>query len=294
MQPIYIPLDNQKRTYNEIIPNAGNQAYVHRVFSEEKIHDVRHLHTEMELIGIKNGSGTKNIGDLTDTCPEGDITLIGPGVPHFYTLNPVDNQKPVEAWVIQFEKNLFGPRFYNYAETHTLGHLMAASGNAVKFSGRATEKAWGVWSQIANARDIDRIALFVKLLGILSQQGEFRPYSAVSANVTETSMPSRMAKVQAHIRTHLPETLSLGELAAMAHLSKSAFCTLFKRTFNTCLTDYITENRLSLAARQLAETDLAVNEIYSQCGFTNQSYFNRRFREYFGCSPLEYRNRLKV
>jgi AraC family transcriptional regulator len=47
--------------------------------------------------------------------------------------------------------------------------------------------------------------------------------------------------------------------------------------------------RITNALRQLRETDLTIAEIAAKCGFSDQSYFDRRFRQAFGKSPREWR-----
>ena len=51
--------------------------------------------------------------------------------------------------------------------------------------------------------------------------------------------------------------------------------------------------KLNYAAVLLKTTDLYVSEILYRCGFNNESYFYKKFREYFGEPPTEYRNRMK-
>lgn len=294
MKPVYIEDQQRKRTYQEVVPDIDRSAFVFRIFSEKEIHDVRHLHGEMELILIRNGHGTKTIGDLSLPCIDGDVTLIGPGVPHFYTVDPADASKPVEAWVIQWNKYVFGTRFFEYTECYHLHKLMEASAKGVCFSSRTIQKTHEVWNQLTRAERTDRIVLFLKLLGILAYPATYMPLAGATAWPESTPKPpERLSKVIEHIHRYYNEPTPVSQMAALVGLSNPAFCNLFRKSTGTHFTDYLTETRLGHAARLLAETDLPVNAIYDQCGFANQSYFNRRFRAYFRCSPLEYRRRLK-
>jgi len=42
-----------------------------------------HYHDELELIYIKNGSGTQFIGDSIRNFNDGDVVLVGSNLPHF-------------------------------------------------------------------------------------------------------------------------------------------------------------------------------------------------------------------
>ena len=43
------------------------------------------------------------------------------------------------------------------------------------------------------------------------------------------------------------------------------------------------------AADLLLTTNYTVNQIAEKCGILNTSYFHRRFRKYFNCTPEEYK-----
>jgi AraC-like DNA-binding protein len=43
----------------------------------------------------------------------------------------------------------------------------------------------------------------------------------------------------------------------------------------------------------LANTDLTINEISDTLGFPNASFFGKYFKQQLGCTPQEYRNRMK-
>ncbi|WP_413377805.1 helix-turn-helix transcriptional regulator [Paenibacillus taichungensis] len=47
--------------------------------------------------------------------------------------------------------------------------------------------------------------------------------------------------------------------------------------------------RILVAKRMLADSELSVKQIASQCGFTHSSYFIRLFRTYNGMTPQQFR-----
>ncbi len=52
---------------------------------------------------------------------------------------------------------------------------------------------------------------------------------------------------------------------------------------------YLLRYRIEKAAGLLLSTEKKAGEIATICGFSDISYFTRRFREINGCTPLEYR-----
>jgi AraC-like DNA-binding protein len=69
----------------------------------------------------------------------------------------------------------------------------------------------------------------------------------------------------------------------------SAFSRFFKNGTQRTVTDYVNELRIGLASRLLLETELSILEICLRSGYENASNFNRRFREYRGMTPREFR-----
>lgn len=100
---------------------------------------------------------------------------------------------------------------------------------------------------------------------------------------------NRLRTVFEYIGAHYSARISLPQMAAMAHLSRPQFHTVFKRATGMTLVDYLTQVRLTQAARLLQETDRSIAEIASAVGFADQSYFDRRFRRHYGRTPRLFR-----
>ena len=74
-------------------------------------------------------------------------------------------------------------------------------------------------------------------------------------------------------------------------MSVSAFHRLFQQRLGRSPLAYLLDLRFSMVAHLLIETGESVTHIAYAAGFNNLSNFNRQFRERFGCSPRDYRNR---
>jgi two-component system, response regulator YesN len=79
------------------------------------------------------------------------------------------------------------------------------------------------------------------------------------------------------------------ESAAAVHLSRGYFSDCFKRTTGATYNDYMRLLRMDQAKRLLAHTELTVQEIAAKCGFADESYFRKLFRQETGSSPKAYR-----
>ena len=91
------------------------------------------------------------------------------------------------------------------------------------------------------------------------------------------------------MHAHLERDLSLGEMAAAAHLSAFHFARLFKKLTGASPHAYLAALRIARAQTLLAETDLSVTDISAQVGYISPSHFAKVFRQATGLSPRAFR-----
>lgn len=98
-----------------------------------------------------------------------------------------------------------------------------------------------------------------------------------------------MQQVENYIRENLAKELDLKTLAQQANLSASYFHKLFLKHFGTTPTEYVMQCRISAAKTLLVEGEKSMDQIAEKCGFSSQSYFNYRFKQQTGQTPLQFR-----
>ena len=82
---------------------------------------------------------------------------------------------------------------------------------------------------------------------------------------------------------------TVAELAKLACLSRSAFHDRFSDVIGMPPLTYLTEHRLRLAARLLAQGDLSVTRISGRVGYTSEAAFSQAFRRQYRMTPSQYR-----
>ena len=111
----------------------------------------------------------------------------------------------------------------------------------------------------------------------------------ILAEAETTSARQVILQAAETLRKNYQKELSLADLLADAHMSKSYFLRLFRRYMGTTPYNYLVNFRITQAKELLVLTDHSVTEIAQQVGFGDASNFSTRFAKATGQSPLQYR-----
>ena len=93
-----------------------------------------------------------------------------------------------------------------------------------------------------------------------------------------------------YIEKNLCESIKLNEIAKQSHFSEFHFHRLFRKAIGTSVMEYVRKMRLSVAAKELAETDEKITNIAFKYQFSSEESFSRAFKRLYGKSPRDYRN----
>ena len=99
----------------------------------------------------------------------------------------------------------------------------------------------------------------------------------------------RIKQMLQFIHDNYTEELNVFQIANSASIGSSECLRCFKNTIGTTPIQYLRKYRLQCACQLLLSTESSINDIASQCGFHDLSYFIKTFREYKGETPGEYR-----
>ncbi|MGE4180800.1 MAG: helix-turn-helix transcriptional regulator, partial [Limisphaerales bacterium] len=92
-----------------------------------------------------------------------------------------------------------------------------------------------------------------------------------------------------HVREHYADPISLAAAATLCGMSRAAFGRAFKKASGMTLRRYMNHVRMTHAVELLEESGKSIAEIASRLGFSDQSHFDRRFRQAFGRTPSQHR-----
>jgi len=103
--------------------------------------------------------------------------------------------------------------------------------------------------------------------------------------------PHALRKVCAYMRETIARRIDLEELSRIAKLSSSHFSRAFKQSMGITPHQYLSWQRVQLAARMLRDTDQPLADVCLAVGCCDQSHFTRLFSKMMGETPGAYRRR---
>ena len=111
------------------------------------------------------------------------------------------------------------------------------------------------------------------------------------------SVPSNsliVTKIIKVIQAHLYEKLTPTDISNLLKMNCSYLCRHFKQETGMTITEYTNRVKITECMRLLESTKQPLNQIYTQLGFSSQSYMQKVFKKITGVTPLEYRSNIKT
>ena len=93
------------------------------------------------------------------------------------------------------------------------------------------------------------------------------------------------------IQSNYGGACSLYGLSVATGYDYSYLSSYFKRIVGISFNEYVNQVRISHAGYLLANTDLSILGISTECGYKSLRSFNRNFKEHLGVTPSEYRHK---
>ncbi len=103
-------------------------------------------------------------------------------------------------------------------------------------------------------------------------------------------LDDRVAKTLQLIAKNIQQAITLKDLSAEVGLSSSRLCHVFTENMHCGVMEYIERQRIKIASGMLRNSQLPINQIAIDCGFSSPYYFSRRFHKAKGMTPTEYRS----
>lgn len=108
--------------------------------------------------------------------------------------------------------------------------------------------------------------------------------------VQENDLPPILNKVTKWMRSNLDNDISMFYAAAEFNYSPDYLASLFRKYFHMSFTRCLNLMRIDAAKAMLVSQNCSIKEAAYSCGFPDEKYFMKVFREVVGMTPTAYKN----
>lgn len=244
------------------------------IFEAIGLSNIPHIHPDLELIYMSEGTSMATADSVTEPLEAGDIYLAFPNQIHYYT-----DQGETKAYVC-----LVSPDILPDLKRIFRGNVPVSP--IVKKSDLPPDTA-GLLARILkyykDGTKLSRAAAYGYTQGLLAEvlrQMELTEIYGSSDSVKEILL---------YCLENYAEPLTLDLLAKRLHLSKYYISHVFSQRLNLSFPEFINGLRIEHACRHMRKGE-SITQAAFDAGFSSVRSFNRNFERVMGMTPSAYRN----
>lgn len=249
-----------------------------------------HWHNEVEFFFMEKGSLEYRVPGSGTVFGEGDAGFVNAGVMHLteglgsgecLQQEHIFLPKLLSGGASRIDSEYIFPLLNKGIPLVRFERGSAECGRAVSLMRTAfalfSEKPFGYEAEIRSCLT----SLWILTLRLCRERGLGERH--------ESADTLRIKKMAAFIEEHFSERLTLSLIAGAACIGERECCRCFSRQLRTSPMEYLIDVRVNKARGMLLSTDLKIERIAEDCGFSSGSYFTKVFRERTGLTPREFR-----
>lgn len=253
-----------------------------------------HHHPEYELVLVLKSTGDKIIGDHMSSFCDGDLSFLGPDLPHVYRNSKnyyeENSELTAEAIVIHFNLDFLGADFFKIPEMATIATFLEESIRGFSIIGNTRQL---VIQKMNNMLEMAGPLRIIELLSILNILAETKDKQILASpgfiENFKTSGSEQITKVCDFIMKNFASDLTLNQVSEIANMSPNVFCKFFKQRTRKTFVNFLNEVRIGYACKLLSDEQHNISEICYLSGFHNLSNFNRQFIRIVQKTPHQYK-----
>lgn len=276
----------------EKVRESDGSSFACRSIAETGFLSPLHVHPEVEILQIAEGSGHLVVGDHIGRFEAGDLMLFGSDLPHmvYSDVSLGGDCQPTRLRYVQLRPAAFGTDVWAMPEMRAMADLLRDSRRGLRFSRQTSAAAVPLFDGLLATVGLTRLAELFRLFDLLTGDTSRLEMASIGyAGSGGHQGSERLDRAIRFINEHLAEDIGVEAVASIAGLSPQTFSRVFHKTVGVSCIGYIVALRIGLACRHLLETDDTITAIAFKVGFNNLSNFNRLFRKYRHMTPADYR-----
>ncbi len=269
----------------------GKSLHIFRGRSPVRI-EPTHAHEFIEIIYVCDGEAEQCVDGSSYRVRHGDMIFLNYGCTHSFT--PSDNYSYIN---ICFSPETVGDAIISRDNAFSVLSLTSfhemcveSNGGKISFFGGERKEIEDILAAMLREyaeRNKSWSGVMECYLNILIT----KMLRKVETGIGEREIGEMWRKLSEYIEANPDAELTLSALAQKCFYNPSYFSRAFKERFKMSPVEYVTRKRLNHALKLLSETELSVDEIGEQSGFSDRSNFYRAFSKYVGGKPTDYRQK---
>jgi AraC-like DNA-binding protein/mannose-6-phosphate isomerase-like protein (cupin superfamily) len=244
------------------------------------VHDYYLIHT------VISGKGQFTIGGNHYTCHTGDTFIIFPGELFSYE---ADEHNPWQYVWVGFSHD--GPSSFIAALGVSPAQPIIRDSLTPMIRSYYTQLQGCFQTDsppaLSNLEAAGYIRLLLHRLGLVQHNlDRLQPEAS-------TTVEHVMNQAIQYLSLQFTQTISIEHLSNMLGYHRTHLCKLFKQTTGLSPMQYLLKIRMQRASELLLTSTYPIEQVASSVGYSDALYFSRKFRQWHGQSPTEYRNKLR-
>ncbi|EGT4142349.1 AraC family transcriptional regulator [Clostridium perfringens] len=264
------------------------------LFKKEKKQNIlTHYHDSIELIQILEGSLKCLIQGKEYTLYKDYLCIINQKQLHrLYSVNDENNcsfqRIIIEPNIFTSNKNVYEKYIDPILSDNSFSHIISSSKNIF------TKEIISFINLIKDIEELKPDAYELSIIAFLHMifQNIYMLYKSSKKSEKFISIDADALlyrKMANFLYKNYHKKLSLDDIANSGSVSRSKCCMLFKKYTQNSPIEFLNLYRLEVSTSFLKNTTDNISTISLNCGFGQQSYYNRLFIREYGITPKEYR-----
>lgn len=203
------------------------------------------------------------------------------------------NQRLAGAIEVEDKRSILGMTDHDYLPGHLADNYRIDDVQVLKTGEPVVNKVELVsrgrgfvdWSTTTKVPLVDSAGVIRGLVGVA------RPFET---GISGIQIVGEMAPALDAMKKSDHRTLSIKELAGLVHMSLSSFERKFKKYFGMSPKQYMRHLRVQQACHMLVQSAYSLSRVAAECGYADQSHFNREFLRVMKETPRQYRKRFRI
>lgn len=244
-----------------------------------------HLHSEFEIVYVRNGEGCIKIDNSENKYTDGTLICIAPNIPHMGFGN--ETFEDHMEIVIQFGEGFINHKLRAFPEFAPVVKLLNQSKRGIIFDQEVKNENAALFEKLPLASPGKRLLLVIEILDNLSKTEKY--HTCLDYDISNAPKDSqRISFVLDYLNANYDAEISTRSISEQIGLTPNSFCRMFKKITKKTFLEFVNEYRIQKAALLLENSDENISGVMYRCGYNDLSYFSKQFKKIKGLTPSAY------